>query len=134
MSHIVLFTYYSSKERCCLNPRRRKAIKVPVEHIVAAKNEISEINSLQSGTVTVAASEIALHCALLPVLKDFHNRCLGVCFVPIEFLNSQTDNVFQLSLENNIPERQICLIERESSNLSVAGKELKKLLKTLIDN
>ncbi len=49
-------------------------IKVAVEHIVVAENEISEINSLQSGTVTVSASEIALHCALLPVLKDFHNK------------------------------------------------------------
>ena len=36
------------------------------------------IKSLQSGIVTIAASEIALHCILLPTLKKFRNTYPGI--------------------------------------------------------
>ncbi|MGN0428994.1 MAG: LysR family transcriptional regulator [Acetatifactor sp.] len=53
-------------------------ISVAFEHILCGEEEIARDKSLQSGIVTVAASEIALHCVLLPVLKTFRNTYSGV--------------------------------------------------------
>lgn len=48
------------------------------EHIRAGEEEIASEQSLQSGVVTVAATEVALHCCLLPVLKAYRARYPGV--------------------------------------------------------
>lgn len=53
-------------------------ISVAVEHITVGENEVAKNKGLQSGTVTIAASEIALHCVLLPVLKEFRNKYPGI--------------------------------------------------------
>lgn len=53
-------------------------ISVAFEHILCGEEEIARDKSLQSGIVTVAASEIALHCVLLPVLKTFRNTYPGI--------------------------------------------------------
>jgi len=53
-------------------------ISLAFEHIQAGEDEIAAGQSLQSGVVTVAASEIALHCCLLPVLKAYHAKYPGV--------------------------------------------------------
>ena len=48
-------------------------ICIAVEHIEMAEAEIEGERSLQSGIVSVGATEVALRCFLLPVLKEF--RC-----------------------------------------------------------
>ncbi len=48
-------------------------MSIAFEHILAGENEILKDESLQSGTVSISSSEIALHCTLLPVLKEFHS-------------------------------------------------------------
>ena len=53
-------------------------ISLAFEHIRAGEAELAANQSLQSGVVTIAASEIALHCCLLPVLKTFRARYPGV--------------------------------------------------------
>ena len=53
-------------------------IKVAIEHIEAGEEEITESKNLQTGTVFVAASEVALRCLLLPVLKKFRMLYPGV--------------------------------------------------------
>ncbi len=53
-------------------------ISVAFEHILSGEEEIARDKSLQSGIVTVAASEIALHCILLPVLKNFRKNYPGI--------------------------------------------------------
>ena len=53
-------------------------ISVAFEHILSGEQEIARDKSLQSGIVTVAVSEIALHCVLLPVLKVFRKAYPGV--------------------------------------------------------
>lgn len=53
-------------------------IKIAFEHILSGEEEIAKDRSLQSGTITIAASEIALHCVLLPVLKKYRNTHPGV--------------------------------------------------------
>lgn len=49
-------------------------VRVAVEQIEAGEEELSLRNSLQNGTVSIAASEVALHCLLLPVLKKYRSR------------------------------------------------------------
>lgn len=53
-------------------------VSVAFEHILCGEKEIARDKSLQSGIVTVAASEIALHCVLLPVLKTFRKSYPGI--------------------------------------------------------
>ncbi len=48
------------------------------EHIQCGEEEIARDRSLQGGIVTVAASEIALHCVLLPALKTFRQIYPGI--------------------------------------------------------
>lgn len=53
-------------------------IKIAFEHIEAAEEEISLNKSLQSGTVSVGASEVALRGLLLPILKKYRVLYPGV--------------------------------------------------------
>lgn len=46
-------------------------VKIAYEHIEAGEQEIKESQNLQVGTVFIAASEVALHCLLLPALKKY---------------------------------------------------------------
>ena len=53
-------------------------IRIAVEHINAGESEIGENRSFKSGTVYIAASEVALRCLLLPVLKKFRLLYPGI--------------------------------------------------------
>lgn len=55
-------------------------ISIAFEHILCGEQEIARKRSLQSGIVTIAASEIALHCVLLPVLKNYRKAYPGIHF------------------------------------------------------
>lgn len=48
------------------------------EHILSAEQEIAKDKSLQAGIVSIASSEMALRCVLLPVLKNFRKAYPGV--------------------------------------------------------
>lgn len=62
-------------------------ISVAIEQIQLGEQEIARDKSLQGGIVTIAASEIALHCILLPILKDFRKAYPGI---RIRILNHST--------------------------------------------
>lgn len=62
-------------------------ISIAFEHILCGEQEIAKDRSLQSGIVTIAASEIALHCVLLPILKKFRKAYPGI---RIRILNHST--------------------------------------------
>lgn len=62
-------------------------ITVAIEHIFSGEQEIAKDKSLQAGIITVAASEIALHCVLLPILKNFRKSYPGI---RIRILNHST--------------------------------------------
>ncbi len=53
-------------------------VKTAVEHIEAGEAEITASRDLQSGTVFIAASEVALRCLLLPVLKKYRLMHPGI--------------------------------------------------------
>lgn len=46
-------------------------VRIAVEHIEAGEAEIEESANMKRGSVYIAASEVALHCVLLPVLKEY---------------------------------------------------------------
>lgn len=53
-------------------------VKVAMEHIIAGEQELTQISTLQTGTISIGASEVALHCFLLPILKDFQQLHPGI--------------------------------------------------------
>lgn len=53
-------------------------VAVAFEHILCGEEEIAREKSLESGMVSVAASEIAMHGTLLPALKCFRSTYPGV--------------------------------------------------------
>ena len=52
---------------------------------------------------------------------------LGIGFVPEEFLEKWS-NVCRIDLEEKIPERNVVVIKRKGQSLSVAAKELEKMI------
>lgn len=46
-------------------------IKIAFEQIEAGEAEIVDSKSLQNGSVYISASEVALHCCLLPIFKKY---------------------------------------------------------------
>lgn len=53
-------------------------VRVAFENIEAGEAEVAESRDLRRGTVSVAASEVALHCVLLPVLKKYRTLYPGI--------------------------------------------------------
>lgn len=53
-------------------------IRIAVEHIEAGEEELALVRGLQQGTVSIGASGTALHCLLLPVLKQYRQRYPGI--------------------------------------------------------
>ena len=70
-----------SRRGMTLTPEGEKLyahVRIAFEHIEAGEAELLESRNLQSGTVFVAASEVALRGLLLPVLKKYRTRYPGV--------------------------------------------------------
>ena len=55
---------------------------------------------------------------------------LGIGFVPTDFLKqtNDIDSLVTLNINPPIPLRDICLLKRKDTSLSIAAKELEKLL------
>lgn len=53
-------------------------VRIAFEHIEAGEAELTEARNLQTGTVYIAASEVALRCLLLPVLKQYRLLYPGI--------------------------------------------------------
>lgn len=53
-------------------------VRIAFEHIEAGEAEITESKNMHNGAVFVAASEVALRCLLLPVLKEYRLLYPGV--------------------------------------------------------
>lgn len=53
-------------------------VKIAVENILAGEEELTHRRGLQKGIVSIAASEVALRCLLLPVLNKYRHMYPGV--------------------------------------------------------
>ena len=58
--------------------RLLRHIRIAIENLEAGEAEIIESRNLERGSVFVAASEVALHCVLLPVLKKYRSLYPGI--------------------------------------------------------
>lgn len=73
--------FLRSKKGMKLTPegeRLYEHIRIAMEHIDAGEAELTESRNLQNGTVYIAASEVALRCLLLPVLKKYRILYPGI--------------------------------------------------------
>lgn len=69
-----------------------KHIEIAFDHILSGEQEIIKDRSLDSGIVTIAVSEIAMHCLLLPILKVFRHDYPNV---RIRILNHSTPQAIE---------------------------------------
>ncbi len=69
-----------------------KHVAIAYDQLQSAEIELSSNKNLESGFVTISASETALHGILLPVLKDFHNSYPKI---RIRILNHSTPEAIQ---------------------------------------
>lgn len=67
-------------------------VAIAYQHLHAAELEIASERSLESGMITISASEIALHLLLLPVLGKFHQQYPGI---RLRLLNHSTPQAIQ---------------------------------------
>ena len=67
--------------------------------------------------------EIATTDQIIPLVKSD----LGIGFVPLDMIKDQND-IYVIDLEEKIPERHIYLVKRKDISLSIAAKELEKLI------
>lgn len=62
-------------------------VRVAIESLQRGEEELASTSSLQGGSITLSASEVALRCFLLPVLRAFHDCYPGV---KLKVLNHST--------------------------------------------
>lgn len=80
---------------------------------------------LQHGLEFKPDIEAATADQILPMVKNN----LGIGFVPQDFLSEEGGPaVMRLELKEQIPRRAICLIKREDQTLSIAAKELERMI------
>lgn len=73
--------FLRSKKGMKLTPegeRLYEHIRIAIEHIDAGEAELTESRNMQNGTVYIAASEVAMRCLLLPVLKKYRLLYPGI--------------------------------------------------------
>lgn len=67
-------------------------LKIVMEQIQLAENEILKISGLEKGVVTIGASETGLHMLLLPVLNKFKQTYPGIRIRILNHLTTQALN------------------------------------------
>lgn len=104
-------------------------VSLAFQHIQAGEDELAANQSLESGVVTIAASEIALHYCLLPVLKAYRTKYPGVrirvfngtCPYAIEMLKSGLADCAVVTASHDLPKGMRCRRITDVQELPVAG-------------
>lgn len=79
----------------------------------------------QNGLPFAPNIEVATAGQILPMVKNN----LGIGFIPEEFLKDEDDSLlFRLNLKEEIPARSVCYIKRTDQSLSIAAKELERMI------
>ena len=69
--------------------------------------------------------EAATADQILPMIKSD----LGIGFVPTDFLEKENmEQLIILNMKPTIPKRNICILKRKDTSLSIAASELEKLI------
>lgn len=95
-------------------------IRIAVEQIQAGEKELSMDKNLQSGVVSIGATEVALRCFLLPVLNEYHRRYSNI---RLRISNHSSPQAIS-ALRNGLVD--IAFVTTPTGNLkSLEGKEVK---------
>lgn len=121
-----------SELNCTLFVRSRKGVELTPEgerlftHISAAveqiqygEEELSLERTLAKGVITIGASEIALRCFLLPVLKDFRQKYPGIL---IRIFNHSTPQAIS-ALKHGLVDLSVVTTPTSETDL-IASKEI----------
>lgn len=80
---------------------------------------------LQHGLDFSPSIEASTADQILPMVKNN----LGIGFVPHDFLSeSDTEGIIPIQLKETIPPRSVCLVKKADQTLSIAAKELEKMI------
>ena len=93
-------------------------ISVAFEHIQAGEESICARHSMDHGTVSIGATEIALRCCLLPILSRYHQLYPGV---RIKILNVSTPQALRM-VDNKLVDIAIVTTPADISNKLKATK------------
>lgn len=104
-------------------------VKIAVENMLAGEEELARSKGLQKGIVSIAASEVALHCCLLPVLKVYREVYPGVRIrvfnnsspQAIETLKSGLADLAIVTMPKNLPKTLRSRRITEVQEIPVAG-------------
>lgn len=69
-------------------------ISAAFEHIQAGEEAVCAKRSMENGTVSIGATEIALRCCLLPILRSYHEKYPGI---RIKILNVSTPQALKMT-------------------------------------
>lgn len=78
-------------------------VKIAIEQLIEAETKLQMNRDLHTGTISIGASEMALHCVLLPVLKRFRQRYPGI---RIRIYNSATTQAMS-ALQNGLADLSV---------------------------
>lgn len=104
-------------------------VKIAFEHIEAGQEELASDKSLQCGTISIGASEIALHCLLLPILKEYRQLYPGIQIRVSNHVTQQAVTALKNGLVDiavvttpaDIPESMSCTMIKSFQEVAVCG-------------
>lgn len=80
---------------------------------------------LKNGLPFTPNIEVATADQILPMVKNN----LGIGFVPEEYLQEEdSGSIFRLQLKEELPARYVCYVKRTDQSLSIAAKELERMI------
>ena len=74
-------------------------VRIAMEQLEYGMEELTAAQTLQSGAITIGASEVALRCFLLPVLNRFHNQYPNI---KLRLLNCSAADAIQQLRNGNV--------------------------------
>lgn len=111
--------FFRSHKGTTLTPEGEKLfahVQIAQEQLLAGEAEIMQDNNLQSGRISIGATEIALHNYLLPILSDFRIAYPGI---HIQITNHSTAEAIK-AVKTGLVD---CAIVTSPTNVSAPIKE-----------
>ena len=132
----VLFT--RSRQGVQLTPEGEKLfehIRIAFEHIQAGEEELALDKTLQRGTVSIGASEVALHCLLLPILKKYRELYPGIRIKvsnhstpqAVAALKNGLVDIAVVTTPVDIPQSLNCTVIKSFNEIAVCGSAFSHL-------
>ncbi len=92
-------------------------VKVAMEQLAAGEEALCPERAVQSGSVTIGVTEVALHCLLLPILKEYRRLYPGVHirilnFLTVQALQAVRDGTVDLAVLSTPTEHSAHLIQK----------------------